>query len=116
MADTGRRWIVRDRDGNLIYLTEERWRHIIDPDNHPEVEEYEEALKTTLQKGRRRQEPLNPRKYRYSYSVSGLPDEFNHIVAIVLFGFEVNGQGRTIPNNYVATAFLKHIRLKGSIE
>jgi len=42
-----------------------------------------------------------------------LPDESNHIVAIVLYGFDIDQQGRTIPNNYVATAFFKHIRLKG---
>lgn len=28
MADSGKRWTVQDRDGNSIYLTEERWRHI----------------------------------------------------------------------------------------
>jgi hypothetical protein len=35
-----------------------------------------------------------------------LPDDFNHVVAIALFGFDVNEQGETIPNNFVATAFL----------
>jgi hypothetical protein len=34
----------------------------------------------------------------------------------VLFGFDVNEQGETMPNNFVATAFLKHIRLKGGQE
>lgn len=66
MADSEKRWTIKDRDGNLIYLTEERWQHIIDPDNHPEMEGYEGYLKSALQKGRREQEPLNPRKYRYS--------------------------------------------------
>lgn len=54
MADTGVRWIVQDREGNPIYMSEERWHHITEPDNHPEVAEFEEVLKTTLQKGRRR--------------------------------------------------------------
>ncbi|WP_157912867.1 hypothetical protein [Candidatus Promineifilum breve] len=116
MANIGIRWIVYDRDGNPIYMSEERWHHITEPDNHPEVEEFEEALKTTLQKGRRRQEPLNPRKYRYVYPFDDLPDEFNHIVAIVLFGFDVDERGATIQNNFVATAFLKHIHLKGGLE
>ena len=35
------------------------------------------------------------------------------IKIIVLFGFEVNAQGETIPNNFIATAFFKHISLKG---
>jgi hypothetical protein len=27
----GRRWEVRDRYGNDIYLTHERWEHIVEP-------------------------------------------------------------------------------------
>jgi len=30
--DFDKRWMVRDRYGNDIYLTDERWEHIIDPD------------------------------------------------------------------------------------
>jgi hypothetical protein len=113
MGRSGERWTVQDRYGNPIYLTQERWEHIIDDINHPEMVNYEDYLKTTIQKGRRRQEPLNPRKYRYHHSFDDLPDDVNHIVAIILFGFDVDGQGQTISNNYVATAFFKHVRLKG---
>ena len=42
---TGRRWTVRDRLGNEIYLTHERWEHIIESFNHPEMIFYEEHLK-----------------------------------------------------------------------
>lgn len=45
MAALGKRWTIRDRDGNPIYLTEERWHHITEPNGHPEVAEFEEALK-----------------------------------------------------------------------
>ncbi|MDL1910400.1 hypothetical protein FBQ81_06850 [Chloroflexi bacterium CFX6] len=114
MANDGKRWTVRDRDGNPIYLTEERWRYITDAENHPEMTPYEEQLKTTIQKGQRQQEPLNPRKYRYTHTFDDLPEDFNHLVAIALFGFDVNEQGETIPNNFIATAFLKYMRLKGS--
>ncbi|MBE9128647.1 MULTISPECIES: hypothetical protein [unclassified Coleofasciculus] len=34
----GQRWTVRDRYSNDIYLTEERWEHIIDLENHPETD------------------------------------------------------------------------------
>ena len=44
----GRRWSVRDRYGNDIYLTQERWEHIIEPINHPGMAAYEEHLKTPL--------------------------------------------------------------------
>ena len=116
MAGSGKRWTVQDREGNDIYLTEERWRHITDAENHPEMAKREQHLKSTLQLGRRRQEPLNPRKYRYSRAFDDLPDDFNHLVAITLFGFDVGDNGGTIPNNFVVTAFLKHIRLKGARE
>jgi len=42
-----------------------------------------------------------------------LPVGFNHIVGIVLFGFDVNAQGETVPNNFIATAFMKHMRPRG---
>jgi hypothetical protein len=113
MRTFSKRWTVRDRYNNPIYLTEERWQHIIDDTNHPEMADYEECLKTTIKQGRRRQEPLNPRKYRYYHYFDDLPDDVNHIVAIVLFGFDVDEQGQPIPNNYIATVFFKHIRLKG---
>jgi hypothetical protein len=53
MAENQKRWTVRDRYGNSIYLTEERWKHITDILNHPEMEDYEEYLKNTIQVGRR---------------------------------------------------------------
>jgi hypothetical protein len=110
MLDSRKRWIVEDRDGNPVYLTEERWRHIIDPSNHPEVVSFEEHLKTTIKKGRRRQEPLNPRKYRYIHEFDDLPDGMSHIVAIVLFGYSVGENDSFIQNNFIATAFFKHIK------
>jgi len=45
---TGTRRTVRDRHGNDIYLTHERWEHIVDPINHPEMAECEEQLKETI--------------------------------------------------------------------
>jgi hypothetical protein len=113
MASSGKRWTVQDRDGNLIYLTEERWRHIIEANNHPEMADYEDHLQATIRQGRRRQEPFNPRKYRYVQLFDDLPVGFNHVVGIVLFGFDVTAQGETVPNNFIATAFLIHMRLRG---
>ena len=114
MPTGGKRWTVQDRYGNSTYLTQKQWRHVIAPINHPEMVDYEDRLKETIRLGRRRQEPLNPRKYRYVRYFSDLPDDSNHIVAIVLFRFDVDENGRTVENNFVATAFFKHIRLEGS--
>jgi hypothetical protein len=109
MVLSGKRWTVYDRDGNPIYLTEERWEHIVAPDNHPEVGDFEDLLKAALRQGRRRQEPLNPRKYRYTLPSPELSPGFTHLVVIVVFGFRVDALGHSTPNHYVATAFFKHI-------
>ena len=48
---SGKAWTVRDRYGNDIYLTWERWQHIIAPDNHPEVELYFDYIAETIKRG-----------------------------------------------------------------
>jgi hypothetical protein len=105
----GRRWIVQDRYGNKIYLTQERWNHIVEPINHPEMTGFEEHLKDTIQTGTRRQDPLNPRKYRYIKPFDGLAEDNTHIIAIVLFGFSEDEAGRPVSNNYITTAYQKEI-------
>ena len=40
----GKHWTVRDHYGNSIYLTNERWAHIIDPVNHPEMSDFDNHL------------------------------------------------------------------------
>lgn len=106
----GRRWTVRDRYGNEIYLTQERWEHIIEDINHPEMEACEEQLKETIQIGDRKQDPLNPRKYRYLKAFDHLAEDNTHIIAIVLFGFGLDNNGKPAFNNFITTAFQKEIR------
>ncbi len=79
MADAIR-WEIDDRYGNPSYLIQERWEHIIDPINHPEINDYEEELKETIRQSARKQDIVNPQNYRYRMA-------FTHIVAIVLFRF-----------------------------
>jgi hypothetical protein len=104
-----KRWTTCDRYGNAIYLTEERWEHIVDPDNHPEMEECEDKLEETIQFGRRSQDPLNPQKYRYTLPFSELAQDNTHIVAIVLCRFQSNPQKQPIANNYIVTAYQKRM-------
>ena|SRR3712207_5506470 len=104
----GRRWTIRDRYGNDIYLTEERWEHITEPINHPEMAGYEDKLKETIRRGQRKQDMLNPQKYRYSHVFDALPEYNTHIVAIVLFRF-TEADGTILPNNYIVTAYMKEI-------
>jgi len=105
----GKKWVVQDRYGNTIYLSDERWQHIIHPDNHPEMDNYSEHLKETIRTGVRRQAPLNPRKYRYVKYCDDLANGNNHIVAIVFFKFDVDEEGNTIENSFILTAYQKYI-------
>lgn len=90
-----------------MYLTDERWEHIVD--GHPEMLGCEDALRDTIRSGQRRQEQLAPQKFRYARAFDGLPMDNSHIVAVVLFRFDENEEGRPVPNNYVVTAFQKQI-------
>jgi hypothetical protein len=103
------RWTVQDRYGNSVYLTQERWKHIIEGINHPEMEGFEEELKETVKTGTRKQDTLNPQKFRYSKEFPSLPADNTHIVAIVLFGARENEIGEIISNNFVVTAYQKEI-------
>ena len=62
---SGIRWTVCDRYGNDVYLTQERWQHIVEPFYHPEMSGFERQLKETARSGMRKQDSLNPQKYRY---------------------------------------------------
>ena len=72
---------VPDRWGNRITLTDERWQHIMEW--HPELEEFEEEVLETIRKGSRRQDPIDPQKYKYLRPVEGLPFGLTHIVVVV---------------------------------
>jgi len=52
------RWTVRDRWGNEIYITEERWQHILE--RHEELMGLLDHVLETLRRGQRRQEALDP--------------------------------------------------------
>jgi hypothetical protein len=105
----GIRWMVRDRNGNAVYLSEERWRHITELENHPDMIDREDELKQTIQRGRRKQDALNPQKYSYTLAFAGLDEDNTHVVAAVLFRFRENEDGRPVAKNYIVTAYQKEI-------
>ena len=106
----GRRWTVQYLYYNEIYLPQERWEHIIEPINHPEMSDYEKNLKETIRSGKRKQDNLNPQKYRYIKKFTDLTKDNTHIIAIVLFRFSKSENVEPIPNNYIVTAYQKEIR------
>jgi hypothetical protein len=96
-------WRTRDRYGHEIYLTQERWDHIIE--SHPDLDGRREAVLDTVRKGRREQDVILPYKYtyirRYDEAVG-----FNCIVVKVLFRSKMDATGRSQSNNYIVTAWL----------
>ena len=97
------KWTVQDRWGNEIYLTEERWQHILN--RHEELTGLLDATLETLRRGRRRQESLDPNRYRYRRRCAALPPEFSHIVVAVVFRYEEQPDGTQLPNNFVTSAW-----------
>jgi hypothetical protein len=99
--------MVRDRLGHEVYLTGERWEHIVE--GHPEMSDCEDELRETIRLGERRQEELAPQKYRYLRAFARLPEGNTHVVAVVLFRFGEQADGRPLANNYVVTGYQKRI-------
>ena len=93
---------VKDRHGNEIYLTKERWKHALD---HPGMEvRLLGATLSALKTGRRKQEPIDPTKYRYKKEFDDLPEDDTPMVVVVKFGIDRTDPSRA--NNFVLTAYL----------
>ena len=97
------KWTVRERWGNEIYLTEERWQHTLE--RHKELTGLLNEILETLRRGRRRQEALDPNRYRYRRPCAALPSEFSHIVVAVVFRYKEHSDGTRLPNNFVTSAW-----------
>ncbi len=100
---------VFDMYGNEIYLFQEHWEHIIGDLNHPEMADYINHLKNTIQSGNRKQDSLNPNKYRYVKPFDDLYGTNTHIVVVVLFKFTTGNLGEPVQSNYIVTAYQKEI-------
>lgn len=103
----GKLWVLHDRFGNEIYLTEERWHHIIDADNHPEVEPFFDDIAETIRRGRRQQDPYDPNGYRYSLPIPDLPDGNNHLVVCVRFRWRTLPNGILHEEKFVTTTYFQ---------
>lgn len=102
------RWTVTDRFGHEIYLTQERWQHIVV--SHPALRDRRADVLGTIRHGRRRQVAHQPEKYRYTHRYADLPGAFNAIVVLVLFRLRQQLDDATTANNYVVTAWPAYIR------
>ena len=88
---------VYDRYGNKIYITAERWNHALE--KRPWLANFFDDTLDTLRYGRRQQDPLNPKKYKYYWLCPDLEPEYNNIVVVVLFTKKVDEAGQMIANN-----------------
>ena len=86
-------WIVTDKWGNEIRLTDERWEHIIE--HHWELEDYLDEILETVRIGRRKQSADISSKYKYSKAFDDLPHDYTHIVVVV----------KLEPDNFIITAY-----------
>ncbi len=102
---------VLDRYGNKIYMTAERWQHALT--SRPWLADFLEETLDALRRGRRKQDPLNPQKYKYYWPCDKLLPEYNHLVVVVLFGTRNDNQGNIVPNNYVTNVWAVYIYGKG---
>lgn len=105
-----KKWTVQDRYGNTVYLTEERWNHILE--SRPELEPLLEQFLETIRTGRRRQEALIPNEYSYSKQFDELLPDNNHLVAKVIFKTQLDESGHYVPNNFVVTGWANYIEPK----
>lgn len=103
----GKLWTQTDRFGNEIYLTAERWAHIIDPDNHPELTPFFEQVRETIRRGRRKQDAFDPRSWEYFQAFAGLPYDYTHIVVAVRFRRVIDQNGEEREEKFVKTAYLQ---------
>ena len=94
---------VSDRWGNEIYLTDERWEHIVE--THEEMKNYRRHVLLTVGTGHRRQDPFDPMKYKYSKQFRDLEEGFTHIVVVVKFAWREDRQGEEVTNNFILTAY-----------
>ena len=96
-------WQVRDKWGNLIELTDERWQHILE--NHWELKEHLGTILETVQTGRRKQSAIAPTNIPYYKDFDNLPYNYTRVVVIV----------KLIRNNFIITAYpIRKRRFYGS--
>jgi hypothetical protein len=83
---------VSDKWGNEIYLTDERWAHIVE--THDDMMDYRRQVLMTVRTGQRRQDAFDPTKYKYSKRFRNLPEKFTHLVVVVKFAWREESQER----------------------
>lgn len=99
-----RRWTVKDRQEREVYLTEERWEHILS--KHAELTGRLNDVLDTVRLGRRRQSKQDPNTFLYSRRNEALPVPYNTIIVCVAFRQQHSTDiFQTMHNNFITTAW-----------
>lgn len=77
---------IQDRRGNPIYLTDERWAHIID--GHPELSKHRSEILKNVRSGKRMQHPFFPDTFLYKKRFPQLTGGLKHIEVVVIFHWQ----------------------------
>lgn len=102
-----KRWDITDRENRQIYMTHERWEHIIS--KHHELIGHLDDVLDTIRFGRRKQERRDPQRYRYKRFCYTLQAGRNSITVTVVFSFQTLADGSIEANNFVTTAWGEEI-------
>lgn len=94
---------MTDQQGREIYMTQERWEHIIS--KHLELIGHLDDVIDTVWSGRRKQERRDPQRYRYKRACYTLGYGRNMITVVVVFSFQTLADGTLKANNFVTTAW-----------
>ena len=89
---------VVDRFGNAIYLTDERWQHIVE--NHSKLNGCRHEVLSTVRSGKRRQDNWYPDKFYYLKKFRKPRGGIKEIEVVVVFHWK-----RDEPNNFILTAY-----------
>jgi hypothetical protein len=89
---------VTDRYGNVIYLTDERWQHIVE--GHARLDGHRAEILSTVRSGKRRRSPYHPDPFFYKKTFRHLKGRLNKIEVVVVFHWQGDK-----PNNFVVTAY-----------
>jgi hypothetical protein len=89
---------VTDRYGNVIYLTDERWHHIVE--RHHEFDGHRAEILSTVRSGNRSRDPLRLDTFYYTRTFPHLSGRLKEIEVVVAFHWLGDK-----PNNFVVTAY-----------
>lgn len=95
---------VKRWTGREIYLTQERWDHILS--KHEELSGRLDEVLKTIRLGRRKQTKRDPRTFIYYRQVQNLPEPYDTILVFVAFRYNyIRYKYKLIVNNFVTKAW-----------